>query len=170
MDVIIKKLSVSEIDKNVIEEIMRLEETCGENAYSKEMLEKILENTKMVTFVASCQEKIIGMIMLNPYTKKFPNSTYIINLIVLPSYQGLGIAKRLIYRACCEVSTNSYFLLEVDKENPAQKLYEAIGFYVIDSAITSSNEEFMVAEYKLLRETLSRLIQSERNSIIQITK
>ena len=41
MDVIIKKLSVSEIDKNVIEEIMRLEETCGENAYSKEMLEKI---------------------------------------------------------------------------------------------------------------------------------
>ena len=169
MEVIIKKLPVSDIDKNVIEEIVRLEETCcREDAYSKEMLEKILEDTKMVTFVALCQKKIIGMIMLNPHTKKFPSSTYIINLIVLPRYQGLGIAKKLIYKACCEVSTNKYFSLEVDKENPAKEIYKMIGFYAIDFDTTPSNEEFMLAECKELRETLSHLIQSDRNSIIHI--
>ena len=60
------------------------------------------------------------------------NSIEILQLQIIPDYQGLGIGKRIINQVTdiCKIS-NKILTLKVLKENPAKHLYQNIGFTIV---------------------------------------
>ncbi|MEQ3513991.1 N-acetyltransferase [Pseudoalteromonas sp. BZB3] len=59
---------------------------------------------------------------------------YIYQIQIHPDYQGLGIGRKLIINLCEQaLKDNSSVGLSVLKSNPAKRLYDRLGFTVIDS-------------------------------------
>lgn len=59
---------------------------------------------------------------------------YIYQIQIHPDYQGLGIGRKLIVNLCEQaLKDNSSVGLSVLKSNPVKRLYDRLGFTVIDS-------------------------------------
>ena len=59
---------------------------------------------------------------------------YIYQIQIHPDYQGLGIGRKLIINLCEQaLKDNASVGLSVLKSNPAKRLYDRLGFTVIDS-------------------------------------
>ena len=82
---------------------------------------------------------------------------YIYQVQILPAYQGFGIGSNLIVRLCEEaVKDNLSVGLSVLKSNPAKKLYDRLGFKVIES--NSSEYEMVYGAYKFVKEALHKSV------------
>jgi ribosomal protein S18 acetylase RimI-like enzyme len=69
----------------------------------------------------------------------------IIQIQIEPKYQGKGIGENLIKSIIQKASTNkSYVMLSVLKENKAKKLYERIGFHMVEE-----NENSFIMKYTM---------------------
>ncbi len=124
------RLHANTVTQAQLDQMMRMEEQCGLEPYSPEMIYTCI--SQMYTFALTEKEEIRGFITLQPSERYFGDGIYIVNLNVDKGYRRQGLGKALVLGGC------SYFLdkfdhghvyLDVAKDNlPAMKLYETLGF------------------------------------------
>lgn len=68
------------------------------------------------------QTSMIGLLQMRQFRTFWELSSF----VIAPEYQGCGFGKRMV-RACLD-SVDSPVCLRVKQENPAQRLYESLGF------------------------------------------
>jgi len=97
-----------------------------------EFLRARLENEESALFYAKKDGRIIGFVQLYPsFSSASLKKVFILNdLYVLESERGKGVAKLLIGKAIefCTEQKCARISLSTAKDNPAQKLYEEVGF------------------------------------------
>lgn len=95
-------------------------------------LAKRLENNESIVFIAYKAQSAIGFVQLFPtFSSVSLESFYILNdLFVSPEFRGIGIGEKLLEEAKKRCSLMKYkgLALETAKENPAQHLYEKLGW------------------------------------------
>ncbi|MDT0621828.1 GNAT family N-acetyltransferase [Croceitalea vernalis] len=95
-------------------------------------LTKRLENKESIVFIAYKAQSAIGFVQLFPtFSSVSLESFYILNdLFVSPKFRGIGIGEKLLKEAKKHCSLLKYkgLALETAKENPAQHLYEKLGW------------------------------------------
>lgn len=93
-----------------------------------------LENKQIISYVATCNERVIGYISVN--LTEAPNEMYLRQIVVDASFQHQGIGKRLI-QLCLERLPNiTRMVLMTHKKNyDAPKFYEYFGGKRVESPI-----------------------------------
>ncbi len=131
------KLPLSMIIKDVtnkdIEEISSLEEKIfGIDAFSKDLLKKLLKNKLLFIKLVDETEKILGFAISIEGVK---NRANIINLLIREEYQHQGLGSLLLKRTLKEIKNKNKFksiILNVKTDNDvAIHLYQKYGFKVI---------------------------------------
>ncbi|GAB5472716.1 MAG: GNAT family N-acetyltransferase [Maribacter sp.] len=101
-------------------------------AAARHFLEQRLLNGESVIFLAYHKEKPVGFTQLyTSYSSVSLQPVYILNdLFVQSKVRGHGIGAALLNRAkeCCRASKHKGLLLETAIDNPAQRLYEKLGW------------------------------------------
>lgn len=102
-------------------------------AAARDFLRERLDNKDSVVFLATDEDGIgLGFTQLYPsFSSVRMKPTYILNdLYVSPEHRGRGIGKALLEHAkqFATASDCHGISLETDKSNPAQKLYEQLGW------------------------------------------
>ncbi len=99
---------------------------------AKKFLEERLKLEDSIIFIAYEEENAIGFTQLFPlFSSVTMQRMYLLNdLYVEDNYRGKGIGKALIDRAkeLCKVQKYKGLVLQTEVTNPAQKLYEKLGF------------------------------------------
>lgn len=134
---LILKLTLSMIIKDVtnkdIEEISYLEEKIfGIDAFSTDLLKKLLNNKLLFIKLVNETEKILGFSISMEGSK---NQANIINFLIREEYQHQGLGSFLLKRTLKEIKNKNKFksiILNVKTDNDvAIHLYEKYGFKVI---------------------------------------
>lgn len=75
-------------------------------------------------------------------------------LYVLPSLQGSGIGRQLIYQAisCAKVHNNNSVILNVNRFNKAVTFYQKLGFTILKEEDISIGNGFLMEDYVMLLE------------------
>ena len=134
-------------------QIVAIEENCGLEPYTPEMLLDCIKN--LDTYACLDGENVAGFITIHPYSRKLDGGLYIVNLNMAQGYRRKGIGEKLMRAACAtyvDVHAGSFVTLDVTKTNTAaMNLYKKLGFSVTD--IPSGNGDtdvVMVAELDAL--------------------
>lgn len=111
----------------------------GVDISDKEHLFRIKYNFEDA-YIIQIDNKDVGLFKASFLPEK--SQWYIFQIQILPSYQGLGIGRELITGLCEQAKLDAVSVgLSVLKCNPAKKLYDSLGFNVVD---TNSAEYEMV--------------------------
>jgi len=152
----IVKLSIDTITRNQFEQIMTIEENCGFDPYTPEMMVNCITN--MVTYACLDGRNVAGFITVNPRDRYLDGSLYISNLNVAKSYHRQGIAQKLILCACadcCGADEEKMVTLDVSLDNlPALGLYRKLGFRTIELASRNGSNDVVMAV--VLKELINR--------------
>ncbi len=139
-------------------QIVEIERNSETEPYSSEMLAQCIKD--MDNFVCSDHGRIVGFITIRSSFRYFYNSLYIVNIQVLHSYRGRGIAKRLMYQAYQyykQGHSGKLVFLDVAKTNKALDLYTKIGFQVMDlPSKNGSTDVVMAMPLSLLGENVKK--------------
>jgi N-acetylglutamate synthase-like GNAT family acetyltransferase len=77
----------------------------------------ILDKEQSLYLLAECKEKVVGRLAL----QSAPSSSIILDLCVIPSHRRMGIGKRLLDTAVCQVKSwdkeNVYVMGDIDEED-----------------------------------------------------
>lgn len=107
------------------------ERASNENA-AKSFIEERLSKGESIIFLANWEENAVGFTQLyTTYSSVSLESFYILNdLFVLPRFRGKGIGELLLNKAkeYCLAKGFKGVALETAKDNPAQHLYEKLGW------------------------------------------
>jgi len=99
---------------------------------AKEFLKDRIRNDESIIYMAYIDGKAVGFTLLYPlFSSVSLKPMYLLNdLYVKADYRGQGIGKALIdkAKALCEKEKNKGLTLQTASDNPAQKLYERLGF------------------------------------------
>jgi ribosomal protein S18 acetylase RimI-like enzyme len=99
---------------------------------AKEFLKDRIRNDESIIYMAYIDGKAVGFTLLYPlFSSVSLKPMYLLNdLYVKADYRGQGIGKALIdkAKALCEKEKNKGLALQTASDNPAQKLYERLGF------------------------------------------
>lgn len=101
-------------------------------------LSSALQNSAINYYVATEQEKIIGMLCFGTGRDPQFGETEIYVLNVDPHFQRKGIGKQLMEIALSELQGTSLYLQVISENRAARTFYEQLGF--IDSGITTERE------------------------------
>lgn len=130
----IQKLHINQLTTEQFEQIVAIEENCGLEPYSREMLLECIEN--LDTYACLDGETVAGFITIQLASRRSGGGLYIVNLNVAKAYRRQGIAKKLMRSGCWAYEKShrgSFVILDVAKTNtPARKLYEKLGFRLTD--------------------------------------
>ena len=130
----IRKLDTDQLTPEQFEQIVAIEENCGLEPYSREMLLECIEN--LDTYACMDDDTVAGFITIQSSSRKLGRGLYIVNLNVAKPYRRRGLAQRLMVTACgtyAKSHQGSFVVLDVAKNNmPARKLYEKLGFRLTD--------------------------------------
>ena len=130
----ILKLNMQHLPKDQFEQIVAIEENCGLEPYSREMLRQCIEY--LDTYACLDGDTIAGFITLQSTSSRLGGGLYIVNLNVAKPYRRRGLAQQLITTACGfyrESHKGSFVILDVAKDNTsAWHLYKKLGFDVTD--------------------------------------
>ena len=150
----ILKLNIQHLPKDQFEQIVSIEENCGLEPYSREMLHQCIEY--LDTYACLDGDTIAGFITLQAASRRLGGGLYIVNLNVAMPYRRRGLARKLITTACGfyrESHRGSFVILDVAKDNTAARhLYKKLGFDVTD--IPSRNGDTDVVMVQQLDELL----------------
>jgi ribosomal protein S18 acetylase RimI-like enzyme len=101
-------------------------------ALARQFLSDRLEGGESVVFVALESDKPLGFVQLYPsFSSVSACRTWILNdLFVVPGSRGRGVGRALMERARRHASETGarQLVLETAADNPAQKLYESLGY------------------------------------------
>ncbi|RIA10040.1 acetyltransferase (GNAT) family protein [Flavobacteriaceae bacterium MAR_2010_72] len=99
---------------------------------AKQFLKERLQNKESVIYLAYMDKKTVGFTQLYPlFSSVSMKPMYLLNdLYVTAEYRGHGIGEALINKAKSLCSEKNYkgLALQTANDNPAQKLYERLGF------------------------------------------
>ena len=128
------KLDMERLTPEQFEQIVSIEENCGLEPYSREMLLDCIEN--LDTYACLDGDRIAGFITILPYSRRLGGGLYIVNLNVAKPYRRQGLGQQLIVTACSAYERSHkgrLVTLDVAKSNTAaRKLYEKLGFTLTD--------------------------------------
>jgi len=130
-------INSEQVNAKTIDMVYNVEKECNDdNAYTKEMINEILVNPNVDSFLCIDNNDIVGFMTVNNSSKHNGGSIYINNLGVLPKYQQHGIATSLIESAFefyADKDYGSIITLDVYRNNPnAYKLYSKLGFEIME--------------------------------------
>ena len=134
-EIYFKKLNHEDLNEDVFEKIYSVERNSNYEPYSKQQMQSLVFDEKLDTFLCAIGEDVVGVATFNANTKKYPNSIYMINLTILPQFQGQGLAKRLMLCAFrfYEKNEREWISNEVDRTNEkALGLYKKLGFTEVE--------------------------------------
>ena len=150
----ILKLNMQHLPKEQFEQIVAIEENCGLEPYSREMLRECIEH--LDTYACLDGDRIAGFITIQASSRQLGGGLYIVNLNVAKPYRRCGLAQKLITIACGfyrKSHKGSFVILDVAKDNSAAwHLYKKLGFDVTD--IPSRNGDTDVVMVQKLDELL----------------
>lgn len=99
---------------------------------AKTFLKERIQNKESIIYMAYIKEEAVGFTQLYPlFSSVSMKPMYLLNdLYVKSNYRGKGIGEALINtaKALCEKHQNKGLALQTATDNPAQKLYERLGF------------------------------------------
>ena len=99
---------------------------------SKQFLKDRILNKESIIYVAYKEKEAVGFTQLYPlFSSVSLKPMYLLNdLYVISDCRGNGIGEALINKAkaLCETEQNKGLALQTATDNPAQKLYERLGF------------------------------------------
>jgi GNAT superfamily N-acetyltransferase len=99
---------------------------------TKTFLKERIQNKDSIIYMAYIKEEAVGFTQLYPLFSSVSMKTmYLLNdLYVKSTHRGKGIGESLINtaKALCEKEKNKGLALQTATDNPAQKLYERLGF------------------------------------------
>lgn len=99
---------------------------------AKQFLKDRIRNDESIIYMAYMDGEAVGFTQLYPlFSSVSLKPMYLLNdLYVKADYRGQGIGKALIdkAKALCEKEQNKGLALQTAIDNPAQKLYERLGF------------------------------------------
>lgn len=149
----IHKLKIDQLTRKQFEQIVSIEENCGLEPYSREMLLDCIAN--LDTYACLDGDTVAGFITILPYSQRMGGGVYIVNLNVAKPYRRQGLAQKLIVTACGaykESHTGYFVTLDVSKSNTsARKLYEKLGFEVTEIPSRNGDTDVvMVAKLDVL--------------------
>ena len=101
-------------------------------ASAKTFLKDRIVNKESIIYIAYTNEEAVGFTQLYPlFSSVSMKPMYLLNdLYVKPQHRGKGIGEALINKAktLCDIKQNKGLALQTATDNPAQKLYERLGF------------------------------------------
>jgi ribosomal protein S18 acetylase RimI-like enzyme len=128
------KLDIRALTSDQFEQIVAIEENCGLEPYSREMLLDCIEN--LHTYASMDGTTVAGFITLMASSPRLGGGLYIVNLNVAKPYRRQGLARKLITTVCGlyrDSHRGSFVILDVAKDNSAAwHLYKKLGFDVTD--------------------------------------
>lgn len=99
---------------------------------AKSFLKARIQNNESIIYLAYINDEAVGFTQLYPlFSSVSLKPFYLLNdLYVKSSHRNQGIGEALINRAkfLCEIQKNKGLALQTGTDNPAQKLYERLGF------------------------------------------
>ena len=99
---------------------------------AKQFLKERILNNESIIYIAYLEKEAVGFTQLYPlFSSVSMKSMYLLNdLYVKSNYRGKGIGEALINKAktLCVAQQNKGLALQTAADNPAQKLYERLGF------------------------------------------
>jgi GNAT superfamily N-acetyltransferase len=99
---------------------------------AKEFLEDRIANNESIIYLAYLDQEAVGFTQLYPlFSSVSMKHMYLLkDLYVKSNQRGKGIGEALINKAkaLCEVQQNKGLALQTATDNPAQQLYERLGF------------------------------------------
>jgi ribosomal protein S18 acetylase RimI-like enzyme len=95
---------------------------CGKNDYSTRTIKAAINNTTFVVYAKNENQELIGLARV--FSDQFLN-TYIVDLLIHPDYQKLGIGKKLVQKIK-EKFKHTVILLETFDRN--RKFFRKCGF------------------------------------------
>jgi ribosomal protein S18 acetylase RimI-like enzyme len=105
--------------KGYVEELMPWKSDLFKETFEPELVRVVILN-----------ENLVGMLK----TKRECNFLYLGDIMILPEFQNSGLGTKLMNLVASEASEQGAPLrLKVLKNNPAKKLYDRLGFRVIES-------------------------------------
>lgn len=130
----IRKLEINQLTRETFEQLVAIEENCGLEPYSREMLLDCIEN--LHTYASMDGTTVAGFITLMASSPRLGGGLYIVNLNVAKPYRRQGLARKLITTVCGlyrDSHRGSFVILDVAKDNSAAwHLYKKLGFDVTD--------------------------------------
>ena len=104
----------------------------SDSELASQFLKDRIEKNQSVIFIAYLDYEAVGFTQLYPlFSSVSMKPMYLLNdLFVKSNYRGKGIGEALINKAkaLCETQKNKGLALQTATDNPAQKLYERLGF------------------------------------------
>ena len=99
---------------------------------AKSFLKARIQNNESIIYLAYINDEAVGFTQLYPlFSSVSLKPFYLLNdLYVKSNHRNQGIGEALINRAkfLCEIQKNKGLALQTGTDNPAQKLYERLGF------------------------------------------
>ena len=130
----IRKLDIQTLTPEQFEQIVSIEENCGLEPYSREMLRQCIEH--LDTYACLDGDTVAGFITIQASSRRLGGGLYIVNLNVAKSCRRKGLAQKLIRTACGfyrHSHRGSLVVLDVAKNNSAAwHLYKKLGFDLTD--------------------------------------
>jgi len=117
---------VTEKNKHLMNQILK--EAFDDIEDSDNFIDSVVHSDHRIGFLALEESKVVGSFSLN----EEDGDCFLYGVGVLPTYQGRGFGKQLVYKALMEGAKRSDTLvLDVDSENPvAFSLYQSTGFII----------------------------------------
>lgn len=117
------QVKLSKIVKKDISDILKIENSCFSNTWTKEMLEMELNFNDSINLKLRLYSKLVAYI----FARNFIDSFHILNIAVHKDYRKKGLAKKLLEELIKKI--NLPILLEVRTTNKAAiNLYEKFNF------------------------------------------
>ena len=157
----IVKLDRKTLTQAQFDQIVAIEENCGLEPYTPEMLLDCIEN--LDTYACMDGDNVAGFITVHPSSRKPGDGIYIVNLNVAKAYRRRGLAQRLMITACAHYANSHrgrFVTLDVAKNNTAAlSLYKKLGFAITDIPSRNGNADVVMVE------KLDRLVRQNEEQV-----
>ena len=139
------KLDKDTITNQYFEQLVHLEQVCGLEPFSQEMLTECIEAMDTYAFVDN--GVICGFISIHSSAKYLGGGLYIVNLNVAPEFRRQGIGEKLMRTALVQYGhlNDVVITLDVTKTNSsALRLYQKLGFQITDLPSANGDSDFVM--------------------------
>jgi len=141
------RLRMKTLTEEQFRQIVMIEENCGLEPYTPEMLQECIEELDTYGYLEN--GRVLGFITVHPSSRYLGGGVYIVNLNVEKNHRRQGIGEKLILEACGSYANShrgSLVTLDVAKDNTAaMSLYKKLGFFATDLPSGNGDTDLVMA-------------------------